>query len=344
MITMQYAVNKAKSAEYLRLAIEKMARQDTAFHPVSYAVWYEYVSGEHQKLAEAVDALLAEQSRLNEEHTSHIFNTYIAEVDAAGAQTVVDRFSKVMTDLGETTTQACTDSAHFSQVIKEWSLQMDQASSSPTVNWAPLREQSQLMQQSMTQLQATLSSTTQEIQRLQEEITRARHASQQDRLTGLMSRAGFESALSQALIRQATPEADSAQTCLIKIDIDHFRRLNDTHGHLFGDKVIYSVAQLLQGHCAERDAVARYEGNQFIVLMPETPLEIAEKKAESIRSEVAALRLKHPVHQSQVSDLSISLGLATYRAGEDAESLVDRANLALSASKTKGRNQLTIVK
>lgn len=341
-LPMNYLVSKAKSAEYLRLAIEKMTKQDAAFHPVNYAVWYEYVSGSHQRLADAVDTLLLQHQRLSEAQICQIFEEHIAQVDAKGAQTVVERFTGIMKEIESATSSSCADNTHFTQCIEDCASQILQSGQSNHL--APLLEQSRLIQQSMLQLQQTLVSSSKEIQGLQEEITRIRQTSQRDSLTGLMSSNGFDRALAQAISNRDTVAGGEHNICLVKVDIDHFKRLNDSYGHLFGDKVIHSVAQLLQTHCAAHHAAARIAGNQFAILMPDTPLAVAEQRAETMRTEVATLRLKHPINQFQISSMSISVGLTTFHQGEHPDALLERVNQALSASKAKGRNQLTIVK
>jgi diguanylate cyclase (GGDEF)-like protein len=129
---------------------------------------------------------------------------------------------------------------------------------------------------------------------------------------------------------------------LLFIDIDNFKQYNDSHGHLAGDDLLRNLAKLLQGRCRSTTVAARYGGEAFVLLVPETDSTGAQRFAEALRRLVA----EHPFpgRESQPGGrVTLSLGVASYpEAGEDATALIDSADKALYQSKHRGRNTVSV--
>ncbi|MBB5233545.1 histidine kinase N-terminal 7TM domain-containing diguanylate cyclase [Deinococcus budaensis] len=171
-----------------------------------------------------------------------------------------------------------------------------------------------------------------EIERLQAEL---REQSVRDPLTGLHNRRYLEDALGAAL-GQARDEGGPFSVVLL--DIDHFKRINDTLGHLGGDAVLRAVARYLRGAVTPDQTVCRYGGEEFVVVLPGLGAPAAAQRAEQWRRGIAALGTDH-AHAAPVT-VSVSLGLASYPAhGADPESVLLAADEALYRAKTLGRNQ-----
>ncbi|MFN3883465.1 MAG: GGDEF domain-containing protein [Rhodocyclaceae bacterium] len=160
-----------------------------------------------------------------------------------------------------------------------------------------------------------------------------------DGLTGLTNRRGFDAKLA-ACLDEASDEVIGPS--LLMIDIDHFKRINDSYGHLFGDKVIRSIATILRDNVKGRDVAARYGGEEFVVLLRDTPLAGAETLAEKIRRLVERSRIKRIGSDEVLSTLTVSLGIACRLPGESGEALIARADAALYRSKQNGRNRVTV--
>jgi diguanylate cyclase (GGDEF)-like protein len=152
-----------------------------------------------------------------------------------------------------------------------------------------------------------------------------------DGLTGIANRRSFEAMLDRELSRA---QRNGDQVTLVMLDIDHFKELNDTHGHLAGDETLRQVAASLVENCRDFDTPARYGGEEFVVILPSCSAKESLIAGERLRSGVG--RAEGPV------PVTASAGAATFPAhAGDAESLIKAADEALYESKRAGRDRLT---
>jgi diguanylate cyclase len=194
------------------------------------------------------------------------------------------------------------------------------------------------MRKAVAVLQNRLAESHQEIEVLRQEVNRARDEALADSLTGLFNRKGFDLALAECLAEAG--QEGKAPSILIT-DIDNFKKVNDTYGHLFGDKVICAIAQILRQNIKGKDTAARYGGEEFVILLPDTPLQGALTLAEFIRESIEGIRIKRVQDNAVATNITVSLGVASYRNNESVSDFVGRADRALYESKRQGRNRVT---
>lgn len=153
---------------------------------------------------------------------------------------------------------------------------------------------------------------------------------QLDGLTGLINRKMFDQVIEKSF-HQKSPAA------LLLIDIDHFKNINDTYGHLTGDEVIKQLAQHLSEIDVEGTLSFRYGGEEFAVLMPDTDIDEAYKVAELLRNKIS--RIQSPTGRP----ITISIGVADYQETDDSSiAIIERADMAMYQSKLYGRNRTTV--
>ena len=152
-----------------------------------------------------------------------------------------------------------------------------------------------------------------------------------DRLTGLGNRNKLDERLAEELARS---RRHGTAFALIMLDIDHFKAVNDTHGHQAGDEVLAGTAALLRQHSRTSDVVGRWGGEEFLLLCPETDEGGAMFLAEQLRACIEAARFP------EVGRITASFGVAAFRPADDGEALLRRADEALYRAKEKGRNRV----
>ena len=162
-----------------------------------------------------------------------------------------------------------------------------------------------------------------------------------DALTNLNNRRQFETRLGQEI---SIAKRQNNPLCAMMIDIDFFKRVNDTYGHAAGDEVLRTVAGIIKDTLRESDIPSRYGGEEFAVLLPFTKLEEARIVGERLRAAVESAPI--PINQdsldAQTINVTISMGLAEYDKQETGEVLFERADKALYEAKTGGRNRVCV--
>jgi diguanylate cyclase len=176
-----------------------------------------------------------------------------------------------------------------------------------------------------------LEANVQQVGVLTEQLERAQSEALLDPLTGLKNRRGLERA-----VQEITGSLDEA--ALLVIDVDHFKLINDTHGHLLGDRVLRAIGQILQANIKGRDIAARLGGEEFAVLLLGTSSQGAQVLAEQIRLAVARGRIRRIDGTELAGAITVSIGIASARAGEDFDALLARTDAALYRAKRDGRN------
>jgi diguanylate cyclase (GGDEF)-like protein len=163
-----------------------------------------------------------------------------------------------------------------------------------------------------------------------------REQSTRDSLTGLFNRRFVDEFLVRELARA---ERKARQLSMIALDIDHFKRINDSFGHGAGDAVLQRVSVILRAHVRDTDVASRVGGEEFLLLLAESPLPLAAKRAEDIRSAICEMSVKY--RNKDLGRITASFGAVAYPDhGRTAEALIRAADKALYDAKHAGRNQV----
>ncbi|HOJ20781.1 MAG TPA: GGDEF domain-containing protein, partial [Armatimonadota bacterium] len=171
------------------------------------------------------------------------------------------------------------------------------------------------------------------LRELGEQLEVARQESALDPLTGLYNRRAFDDRLAQALTMH---RVFGQSACLLMIDLDHFKQVNDTYGHVAGDEVLRSVADCLTRTCrVKNDFVARFGGEEFAVILWNTSLKRGVVSAERILDSIRGLRVAYEAHTIAIT---ASIGIAEVQSGDTTTRWVERADRALYDAKASGRN------
>ncbi len=168
-------------------------------------------------------------------------------------------------------------------------------------------------------------------------MAQIKHLSETDELTGVLNRRAFL-AIASRIFSQSQRYARTFS--IIMIDSDSLKQINDKHGHDMGDELIRLTERCVQGELRKADLAARYGGDEFVVLLPDTPSTSAVQVAERIRLRIAATPFQHKGEQIV---LSVSMGVASFPThGKDFDAVFERADSAMYQSKNAGKNRVSI--
>lgn len=340
---MKYEHSKARSVEFLRLALPLMSRQDAPLHPVAYAVWYDYVSGRNMALAERLQELTNNDSRLSDEETQKLYSDFIAELDEQTAQRVGAELQQVMHRITHSASVAGDEAADFGVTLSRWISELAPETRAMIQGEAfkQVMGVTQRIQGTLVELKGQLDESHAEIEALRAEVARVRQEAMSDMLTGLPNRRAFDASLGNVVALAEEGKLGTGGLSLIVADIDHFKKVNDSYGHLFGDKVLRSVGQILTANTKGRATVARYGGEEFAVLLPNTSLPGAIALADTLRYAVESGCIRRIGDANALGRVTISLGVARYDPAESSAEFLRRAEEALYRAKRDGRNRVS---
>ncbi|MBA1274971.1 diguanylate cyclase [Stutzerimonas azotifigens] len=171
---------------------------------------------------------------------------------------------------------------------------------------------------------------------LRKHLEEQREKAQRDSLTGLGNRAAWEERLELEMARW---QRSRGSLLLAVLDIDHFKRINDLYGHLAGDRVLKIIASVLRKRLRKTDFIARFGGEEFVLLLPDTGEEAGCQLADTLRAGIESC----PFHfKGERVQITTSVGLSEFRTGDSAERVFERADQALYRAKHGGRNRVEL--
>jgi diguanylate cyclase len=337
---MRYSESRENSAELLRLSLPLMAQQTAGFHPVSFTLWYEHLAGINPELSQELTHRLEAHEPLTDDDAYRLHARHVVARDMHTLQQLQERLRTLLEDAFRITAQASDQTGQFERSLEA----SQQRLATPTdlegvrAVVSELLSESQRMQVLTQAVVEKLDVRAQEVGELRNALERAQTEALIDPLTGLKNRRAFERAVAE-LVHESPGMGGAA---LLLLDIDHFKKVNDTYGHLFGDKVLRAVAQVLQANIKGRDLVARLGGEEFAILFVKSTPDGARAVAEQIRTAVANGRIRSVTNQEQTGAVTVSAGLAVALAGDSLEHLLERADSALYEAKRTGRNRVCV--
>ncbi len=277
--------------------------------PRHFEIWYTYATGYNPSLNQMINEALKRSGTLNEADIDQIYDTYFS----------VSRLSASIDHVGSQVIGLATDEPAVRAVVES------------------LVQATKEMEKNNEALETRLTASKNEITQLQQNLETVRNESLTDPLTSLANRKHFDDALAKAA---ADARSRGDQLSLMMADIDHFKRFNDSYGHLTGDQVLRLVAMSVKQNIKGQDIAARYGGEEFAVVLPNTVLRSAITVADHIRRAVMGKELMKRSTGEHLGRVTISIGVAALRPDDTQQSLIERADSCLYAAKRSGRNRV----
>jgi diguanylate cyclase len=330
-----------ESAELLRLILPLMSRHKIPVTPNNYAVWYEYAAGTNQNLNARIDtAMKLGEENVSEELTTALYREFFdVNSEMHRLEKAQQLFATLHDNVTRTLEQAYGKTSEYGQTLSLCQTRMTQGLSNEQLSLliGDLSSSTSHMARNSRHLLRELNDSRDEISTLKKQLLEMKKQVKTDSLTALANRKAFFELVGEM---ESSGDFLRGKHSLLMLDIDHFKKVNDTFGHLFGDKVIKAVAMVLKKHTKGKDIAARFGGEEFIVLLPDTGIEGARVVAENIRQTIEGASIINPNNKQIVSKVTISIGMTELFEGEDLETMIVRADRALYTAKENGRNRV----
>ena len=325
---------------FAEVALQQIRALGQSASPRNFEIWYHYATGYNSPLNQSINEALTKKGVLNEDDLDQIYDTYIAasrigeRIDTVGSR-VLDEIKQVMATIDA----AAGSATNYSKRLNLATESLAQASDGEALRTVleHLVQGAKEMELDNKKLEASLASSRQEIETLQQNLEAVRVESLTDPLTTLANRKFFDNALAKGI---AEAQEKNEPLALLMADIDHFKGFNDRYGHLTGDQVLRLVALSVKQNVKGRDVAARYGGEEFVVALPSTSLQSAITVADQIRRAVMTKELMKRSSGERLGRVTISIGVAVVRPSDTPQLLIERADKCLYAAKRHGRNRV----
>ena len=324
---------------YANSAMDLLKRGQIPPYPQFYELLYTYATGVNPSLNTRINQIFRDGTATTE-LAERLYNEFLKSQDAnERISSVSERMANRIEAVHEAIDTAMATANAYSGTLQAASGDLGHAEMSETelrTLAQRLLGDTRRMQDANQQLEQKLEASRDDIAALQRDLDEVRRESMLDPLTKIFNRKSFDEGMLKAF-----SEAETGTTfCLMLLDIDHFKRFNDTWGHQTGDQVLRLVAMTLKSNIKGKDMAARYGGEEFAAILPETDLEGAIIVADNIRKAVQAKELLKRSTNEKLGRITASFGVAMFRAGDTPSTIIERADRCLYAAKHAGRNRV----
>ncbi|NVO12685.1 MAG: diguanylate cyclase [Rhodoplanes sp.] len=329
-----------RTVPFAKVALDQIKALRQSAVPRNYEIWYHYATGYNPSLNAAINDRLSRLGTLSTEDIDRLHAQFFAparlgeRIDSIGGEVVI-KIDQIMAVLDA----AVGSASRHTESLADASDQLGHAEDDAAVHeiLGGLIRTVKAMETSNKELELRLTASKDEIAKLQQNLDEVRSESLTDPLTTLANRKCFDDVLAR-MVEQA--KLRNEPLSMILTDIDHFKRFNDTYGHLTGDQVLRLVALSVKQNVKGQDLAARYGGEEFAVILPDTTLRAAITVADYIRRAVMGKELMKRSTREMLGRVTISCGVATLHSGDTIQSFIERADTCLYAAKHAGRNHV----
>ncbi len=338
---LDYPHTRQQAGEYLRLSMRRLSEYKLAPTPINYAVVYAEASGLDRRLSEELEGIRRDARPLSAEAVRTLFRRFALDCDERLMERYRDDLLNIVAQTLGTLTDFAGTTALAGDTFEEKAARLAGSANIKDVLHivGELISDSRSLAKQARNMESRVAAYAEEVGRLRAELKRARMEADTDGLTGLLNRRAFWGALESCI---QSINRDLPVACLLLLDIDYFKDVNDTHGHIVGDRVLKGLSRTLVKTVKGRDKVARIGGEEFAVLLPDTMLTGARSVAEDIRKRVAAERIPLDAASTEHASITVSAGIAAYHKGESKEDFYHRCDQALYRAKRQGRNRVMV--
>ena len=269
--------NLEKSFATLKQTIPLLLKHKISAIPTNYALWYTYVSNESPELKTAIDHVLDNKMQLSEIKTKELYRKYLAETEEVTAWELRQSVEAMLIELSQSLQDTRSETTSFKETMDtcvDDLAKVEKEGLSVEEVMALVRnlvKDTQNIRRSTISFNAALTDAQNEIEALRSQLEKSQQDALYDALTGLCNRRYFDEELATQSLKP--------NLCLMIVDLDHFKKINDNYGHVMGDLVLKATAKKLQATCRDGAQAFRFGGEEFAIIVPNSNF----AKARSIK-------------------------------------------------------------
>jgi diguanylate cyclase len=322
----------------LKQTIPLLLKHKVSAVPTNYALWYTYVSNESPELTTAVDNLIENKVPLSEIKTKELYRNYLAEREEVSAWELRQSVEGMLIQLSQSLKDTRSETSTFKQTMDNCVddlAKVEKEGLSIEEVMALVRnlvKDTQNIRRSAISFNSALSDAHKEIETLRGQLEKSQQDALYDALTGLCNRRYFDEELATQSLQP--------NLCLIIVDLDYFKKINDNYGHVMGDLVLKATAKKLQATCRDGAQAFRFGGEEFAIIVPNAKFAKARSIAESMRKAIEKIGVKDKRSGEVLGDISASMGVAELQKGMNPLALIEAADKQLYKAKNLGRNRV----
>lgn len=339
MISNSEKVSYEQAGEYLRLTLKYLSQYKLAASLINLIVFYEYSSGLNQELQKAIDTLTENENPISSDQIRQIYDQYFKENSQVKAAKLLEKIKNMIKELAAFFTDTADSMEDQGKRAEDLALQIKNIEKNGNIydTIDQMLAAVTTLIESNKNAYSKLKSSAEDISRLRSELEQVNYKANTDALTGLFNRRAFEEKLKYERISSLETNCPLS---IMMIDIDSFKVINDTYGHLTGDNLLKKVAAVVGQSVRKSDFSARLGGDEICVIMPDTDLSGACSAAIKIKNIITRKSWYLKETQKEIEDVTISVGISQYSPGESQHELYERADKALYLAKASGRNNI----
>lgn len=305
--------------------------------PSHYELVHSYMLESDRRLVDAVDRAIMREGLLTAEAAELILSEVRTDMSAEFLANLVDKAHTSLGHIAGLAKQSGADAKAYGQALESQVAGLVDGDSETTVKSLVQLTSSMIARTQAAEQQ--LRNVGKQMTQLRGSLAEARRIAESDALTGLANRRAFENKLRRAVIQARETGKPLA---LAFCDIDHFKKINDTHGHDVGDRILKFVAQRLASASGNNCFVARHGGEEFVMLFEGSTAEQAGRIVNDVRADLEDRRLVAKQSGEPIGQVSFSAGVAALSPKENGRQMLRSADQALYKAKGEGRNQVVV--
>jgi diguanylate cyclase len=338
---MRYEQSAEQSAELLRLILPRISAHGGHFIPWAYAVWYEHLACINPPLSEDLEARLRQKDCVTKAEIVELYDEHIQTGEARSLTRLQAGLGELLRKLGEIAAQSSKGAGEYYQALAAHEQELASVVDATTLRSVleSLKNATASVRMNASLLHTEIEAGREQMQSMREQLNTLKGEALTDPLTGLHNRRGFDRSCEQLY---GDENAACGGAAVLLLDIDRFKQINDTYGHLFGDQVLRAVAKVIADSVKGRDVAVRFGGDEFLVLLPDTSVDGALAVAEQIRAAIGRVRIRRNGSDNCVEQVTLSAGVAVAGSAETMEQMIHRADQTLYRAKAEGRNRACV--